>query len=133
MRDSCVSVHFMLSRKQIKLNFFLKWQSFKLTQRPRSTFNMTVLFNQYYLWPNTSIWNCFIYIELNKSKDSELENGISYTVVEEQWESISALKVNKLVSPLLRKWPLNVLVHLLENSSLSKSIQHHSHPLNWQR
>jgi hypothetical protein len=44
------------------------------------------------------------------SRDSELENGISYTTVEEQWESNSAWKVDKLVTSLLRKWMLNVLV-----------------------
>ena len=58
---------------------------------------------------------------LDKSRNSELENGISYTAVERQWESSSALKVNKLVTTLLKKWPLNVLVHQLESSS--------SHPL----
>jgi hypothetical protein len=51
-------------------------------------------------------WNCVF--TLDKSRDSELENGISYTTVEGKWESNSALKVNKLVTPLLRKWPLNV-------------------------
>jgi hypothetical protein len=33
---------------------------------------------------------------LDKSGDSGLENGISCTAVEEQWESNSALKVAKL-------------------------------------
>ena len=65
---------------------------------------------------------------LDKSRDSELENGISYTTVEEQWESNSALKVDKLVTSLLRKRPF-VLVHQLESSSLSTPIQHRSHPL----
>ena len=48
---------------------------------------------------------------------TELENGISYTTVKEQWESNSALKLDKLVTSLLRKWPLNVLVNLLESPS----------------
>ena len=61
-----------------------------------------------------------------KKRDSELENGISYTAVEQQWESNSALKVDKLVTSLLIKWPLNVLVYLLDISSLSTPIQHHS-------
>jgi hypothetical protein len=47
---------------------------------------------------------------LDKSRDSEIENGISYTTVEEQCESNSALNVDKLVTSLLRKWNLNVLV-----------------------
>ncbi|CDQ72069.1 unnamed protein product [Oncorhynchus mykiss] len=55
--------------------------------------------------------------------DSELYNGISYTAFQEQWESNFALKVDKLVTSLLRKWPFNVLVHLLE-SSLSTPIEH---------
>jgi hypothetical protein len=70
-----------------------------------------------------------VFFTLDKSIDSELENGISYTTVEEQWESNSALKVDKLVTSLLRKQPLNVLVHLLESSSWSTPIQHRSHPL----
>jgi hypothetical protein len=59
----------------------------------------------------------------------ELQNGISHTAVEEQWESNSALKVDKLVAPFLRKWTFNVLVQLLESFSLSTPIQHRSHPL----
>ena len=55
-------------------------------------------------------------------KSSEIENGISYTTVEEQGESNSALKVDKLVTPLLRKGPMNVLVHILESSSFSTPI-----------
>ena len=51
---------------------------------------------------------------MDKSRDSELQNYISLTAVEEQWNSNSALKVHKLVTPLLRKWPLNILLHLLE-------------------
>ena len=70
-----------------------------------------------------------VFFTLDKSSDSELQNGMSYTTVEEQWESNSALKVDKLVTPLLIKWPLNVLVHLLESSSLSTPIQHHAHTL----
>ena len=42
--------------------------------------------------------------------DTELQNGISYTAFEEQWESNSALKVNQLVNTLLRKSHLNVFV-----------------------
>ena len=70
---------------------------------------------------------CLIFIfTLDKSRDSEVENSTSYTEGEEQWGSHYALKVDK--PPLLRKWPLNVLVHLLE-STLSTPSQHHSHPL----
>ena len=60
-----------------------------------------------------------MFFTLDKGGDSELENGISYTTVEEQRESNSALKVDQLVTSLLRKCPLNVLVHLSESSSLS--------------
>ena len=45
----------------------------------------------------------FVFFTLDKSRDSELEEGISYTTVEEQWESNFALKVDKLVNSLLRK------------------------------
>ena len=41
-----------------------------------------------------------MFFTLNNSGDSELENGISYTSVEEQLESNSALKDDKLVTPL---------------------------------
>ena len=51
-----------------------------------------------------------VFFTLDKSRDSELQNGISYTAFEEQWKSYSALKVDQLVNSLLRKWPLNVLV-----------------------
>jgi hypothetical protein len=37
---------------------------------------------------------------LDKSRDSKLENGRTYTAVEEKWESNSALKVDKLVTHL---------------------------------
>ena len=70
-----------------------------------------------------------VFFTLDNSRDSELENDISYTTVEEQWESNYALKVEKLVISLLRKCLLNVLVHLLESSSLSTPIQHRSQPL----
>jgi glutaredoxin 2 len=43
---------------------------------------------------------------LDKSRNSNLENYISFTQVEKQWESHSALKVDKLVTPLLRKMDL---------------------------
>ena len=69
------------------------------------------------------------FIQCNDIPFSELENGISYTAVEEQWEGNSALKVDKLVTPLLGKWPLDVMVHLLESASLSMHTQHCSHPL----
>ena len=39
---------------------------------------------------------------------------------------IVLFKVDKLVTSLLRKCPLNVLVHLLESSSLSTPIQNRS-------
>ena len=38
-----------------------------------------------------------VFFTLDKSRDTELQNSISYTAFEEQWESNSALKV---VSPL---------------------------------
>ena len=60
-----------------------------------------------------------VFLTWDTSRDSELENYISYTTVEEQWESHFALKVDVLVTSLLGKWPLNILVHLLESSSLS--------------
>ena len=69
-----------------------------------------------------------MFFTLDKSRDSELQNGISYTTVEEQWESNSALKVDKLVNSLLRN-VLNVLVLLLESPFLSTLIQHCSHTL----
>jgi hypothetical protein len=53
---------------------------------------------------------CVSALTLDTSRDSEVHNGISYTAFEEQWESNSALEVDKLVTSLLRKWPLNVLV-----------------------
>jgi hypothetical protein len=43
---------------------------------------------------------------LDKSRDSELQNGSAHTTFEEQWESNSALKVDQL----LRNMPMNVLV-----------------------
>jgi hypothetical protein len=46
-----------------------------------------------------------VFFTLDKSSDSELQNGISYIAFEEQWESISALKVDQLVNSLLRKSP----------------------------
>ena len=39
-----------------------------------------------------------VFFTLDKSRDTELQNGISYTAFEEQWGSISALKVDKLVT-----------------------------------
>ena len=68
-----------------------------------------------------------MYFTLDKSRDSVLENGISYTTVEEQWESNSALKVDKLVTTLLRKCSLNVLVHLLDSPPLVTTIHHRSY------
>ena len=69
-------------------------------------------------------FKCSFFSTLDKSTDSELENGISCNAGEEQCESNSVLNVDKLVTPLLRKCTLNVLVHLLESSSLSRLIQH---------
>ena len=57
----------------------------------------------------SNIWNC-VFFTLDKGRDTELHNGISYTAFEEQWENNSALKVDQLVNSLLRKSPLNVLV-----------------------
>jgi hypothetical protein len=45
----------------------------------------------------------------DKSRDSELQNGILYTAVEEQLESNSALKVDKLVT-VLEKMSLECFV-----------------------
>jgi hypothetical protein len=39
-----------------------------------------------------------VFFTLDKYRDSELHNYISYTEVEEQWESNSALNVDKLVT-----------------------------------
>jgi hypothetical protein len=47
-----------------------------------------------------------VFFTLDKTRDTELQNGLSYTAFEEQWESNSALKVDKLVTSLLKKWPL---------------------------
>ena len=46
-----------------------------------------------------------VFFTLDKSRDSELGNDISYTAFEEEWESNSALKVDSLLTPLLSKWP----------------------------
>ena len=46
-----------------------------------------------------------VFFTLDKSRDSELQNGISHIAFEEQWESYSALKVDELVKSLF-----NVLV-----------------------
>ena len=67
-----------------------------------------------------------MFFTLDKSTDSELENAMLYTTVEEQWDINSALKADNLT---FEKCPLNVLVHLLESSSLSTPIQHRSHHL----
>jgi hypothetical protein len=70
------------------------------------------------------------FFRLDKSTDRATKwYCISNTAFEEKWEINSALKVDKLVAPLLRKWLLNLLVHLPESSSLSTPIQHGSHPL----
>ena len=47
-----------------------------------------------------------VFFILDKSRDSELENGISYATVEEQWESNSALKVDQLVTSTFEKMSL---------------------------
>ena len=76
-------------------------------------------------WIRSYVAKCeMVFFTLNKSRDSELQNVMSYTAFEEQWESYSALKVDQLVNSLLRKVPLNVLA-----SSMSTPIQHHSQPL----
>ena len=67
------------------------------------------------LCPTALIWSYvakfeIVFFTLVKSRDTELQNCTSYTEFEEQWESNSALKVDKLVTSLLRKWPFNVLV-----------------------
>jgi hypothetical protein len=78
--------------------------------------------------PNVAKLEIMIFT-LDKSRDEELENGISYTTVEGQLESHSALEVDKLETQILITWPLNVLVHLLKSSSMSTPIQHRSQPL----
>ena len=45
-----------------------------------------------------------IFLHLIKS-ETEIQNGVSYSAFEEQWESNSALRVE---TPALRKWPPNV-------------------------
>jgi hypothetical protein len=55
-----------------------------------------------------------MFFTLDKSRDSEIQNGISYTNFEEDWESNSALKVDQLVNSLLTKSPLNVLLSIVE-------------------
>ena len=49
------------------------------------------------MWPTGSIWSYvatfeIVFFTLDESKDTELENGISYTRVEEQRESNSAFE-----------------------------------------
>jgi hypothetical protein len=44
------------------------------------------------------------------STTGETNQGVTYTAFEEEWESHSDLKVDQLVTTLLRKWPLNSLV-----------------------
>jgi hypothetical protein len=66
---------------------------------------------------------------LDKSRDSELQNDISYTAVEEQWESNSALKFDQLNNPTVEKMAFEYLELLLEIASLSTPFQHCSHPL----
>ena len=51
-----------------------------------------------------------VFFTLDKSIDSALQNGISYTTFEEQWESNYSLKVDQLVNSLSIKCSLNVLV-----------------------
>ena len=51
-----------------------------------------------------------MFLILDKSRDSELQNGIPNTAFEEQWESNSALNADQLVNSLFRKWPLTDLV-----------------------
>jgi hypothetical protein len=44
----------------------------------------------------------FIFIfTLDKSRDSELQSGISYTAFEEQWESNSASRVDQLTFEII--------------------------------
>jgi hypothetical protein len=52
----------------------------------------------------------YLFFTLDKSRDTGLQNGMSYTAFEEQWKSNSALNVAQLVNSLLRKSPLNVML-----------------------
>ena len=47
-----------------------------------------------------------VFFTLDTSGDSELENGMSYTAVEEKWESNCGLKVDKLCNPTFEKMAL---------------------------
>jgi hypothetical protein len=47
-----------------------------------------------------------VFLSLDKSRDSALENGISYTAFEEQWESNSALNDDKCANPTFEKMGL---------------------------
>ena len=64
----------------------------------------------------------FVFFTLEKSRDIELQNGISYTAFEEQWEGNYALKVDKLVTSLLRENGFWMFWYQLESSSLSTPI-----------
>ena len=61
-----------------------------------------------------------MFFTIDKSRDTELQNGISYTAFEEPWKSYSSLKVDKLVTPLFEKIALECF---------GTPIQHRSHPL----
>jgi hypothetical protein len=73
----------------------------------------------YWPWCSVDLWEkvdyrLYVTVRLDLFLCSNIWNvrtlDISNATVEEQWESNSTLKVDKLVTSLLRKWPLNVLV-----------------------
>jgi hypothetical protein len=64
-----------------------------------------------------------LFFTLDKSRDTELQNGILYTAFEEQWESYSAFKVDKLVS--FEK----MAFECFGTNWRATPIQHRSHPL----
>ena len=69
-----------------------------------------------------------VFFTLDKSTDSELQNGTSYTTVEKQWESHFALK-DETCKLTFEKMAFEVLVLLMVSPSLSTPIQQRSHPL----
>jgi hypothetical protein len=75
----------------------------------------------------SSVANCVF--TFDKSRDSDLQNGISYTAFEEQWENNDALKMDKLVTPLFEKMALESFGFSYWRTILSTPIQHCSHPL----
>ena len=75
--------------------FWLIFKQSRVTRDNTLGFVMHVLHVQ--LWPTGSIWSyvakfeMVFFFTLDKSRDSELQNGMSYSAFEEQWESNYAL------------------------------------------